>query len=718
MPRNYAQRIFRRRRDDSTALSRRALIAAPIGNTGAVSASVAATRASRRASNPLPYTYLYETHELAQLAWPLYHASRAPPRCSPYLSASLTFTQAVRYTKCHVTRGNYAEALAFMASDKWFGTIVGPTACGKTTFALLEILNLGVSMLLVQPAGSNVASVMVEFKFRIPMLVEQLSLDYRLPTVAHNAFNGAIDSPAQLNVCTSTDLLRFVIANGCYPPVDVIVLDEFHLPREDHVICRQLLQHLRNNPNPQKLIFVSATPPDEPPPPVRTAGLTINELKMPDPLSEPLPPIYLRRTLGKYGNDVYLIIADSCVTSHKLVARLHEAGENACSICPCVSPERTERYFKAFTEDFTFVATPDTEAGLTVDCSYMANPGTVLKTHFRSGVLYSAVFRLGPRQTVQRLGRAGRLRHTIVFTDPGTGDGGLDAPSPVSAGAGYLHTLAYSGQHPTTTDSALAVREFPRLSHMTPLGAFTALKTPTPVLSIYRTDRNGNTFVEFGGKALGFVEQCGPLMKLFTWPGGRAFSPFLDLTTYHDPTAGQTIESLRSLSEAAFSSKPALAASLDIDRALGYAEREPGAFATAIWLALKETRGEPNLTGHDLHSERTTPSYMFGRLGFRAWCVLAGLGAYVDVVRHNFAKNGIDRRPTFRGESFSYCSYDVLGADGKVSDAKVTALLLPHLKPVSITFLLQDDPDLSTNLCHFRFARGRSSNGWFNALKL
>lgn len=560
---------------------------------------------------------------------------------------------------------------------------------------------------------------MVEFKHKIPTVVEQLGLPYRLPSVAHMSFLSAVDSPAQLNICDSASFVSFFQHHGTFPPVDVIVLDEYHLNSRPHLVARLLLTHLLPSAHPPQVVLVSATPPDRPPPPVRMDGLTVNTMPIPDPLANPLPPIYLRKNLGKYGNDTLLVIADSCVTAHGLAEQIQAAGENAATLCPCITPERTADYFRSYLSDITFVATPDTEAGLTVDCAYMVNPGTVLRVNFQNGVLYPGVFQLGPRQAVQRLGRAGRLRHTVVFTSPGSADPTDDTPSPVLAGEAYLHILAATGAHPDSPDAVFANRAFPRLAQCTQALAIKAVRAPTPVLAIYRHSSTGELFTEFGGSHGGFVEECGPLLRLFTWPGGRAFAPYVDLTAPHDPSSGQTLQSLKSLSNALFSAKPALAGRLDINQALVYAAREPEAFASAIWLALKELEGPPNLTVHDSspHSSRSRPDYMFGQVGFRAWMVLAALGASVNV--SFIDTNGtVDRRPTFRGDSFSYSSARILNDSGKVDDELVTQLLLPHLRPVAITYLLQDDPDLSTDLRSFRHCRQRSGNPWFRNLKL
>ncbi len=376
----------------------------------------------------------------------------------------------------------------------------------------------------------------------------------------------------------------------------------------------------------------------------------------------------------------------------------------------------------------TFVATPDTEAGLDTSCSHLVNPGTAVRTVFENGVLYSSVFRLGRRQSVQRRGRAGRSRHTIVYTVRGVGNEGLDSCSPVDAATASMKVMKATGHMPDSPDCKTSLEQFPRLEKVTPTTIVKSLRGKTPVLELYRRNKDGQTFKEFGGDADNFVEECGPDLRLYTCQGGQSFSPVRDLTTFHDPTEGQTIESLKSLAEAAMKERPHLVAKLDIYKALDFADQEPEAFSKAIWLALKETRGESNLRieddGEDLASvHNCQTSYMFGDLGNRAWLILERPGAYH---KPTFAKGGPDgkekklvhRTLHFRGDCFNYCATAVLGDDRFVSNQKVTDLLYPHLKPVLITYLLQDDPKLCRNLHTLKHVQDRSNNEWFRNLKL
>ncbi len=685
-----------------------------------------AAKAARVSDYPRLYNPL---DDLSDLPWADFHSQLARPRhVSSGVSPHLRYVPYEAPTKVRVKRGEYQSLVDFIDNNRRFGTVVGPTACGKSSYALLPILQAGKSILLVQPSPTNVASCMANFAHRIPAAIETRNLPFSKPNVAHCGFLSIIDSPAQLNICESKDLEDFFDRHGTFPPVDVILLDEYHLPRSEHVRIRIILTHVSTMYRSPTIVFASATPPDEEPPPVRTSGLTINTIEIPDPLTMPVPNIYQLSKHKQYGNMLLLTIVDSCPAAHTLVERLRSLGERVAPLCPCVTREAATEWLRRETHDITFIATPDTEAGLDTSCSHMVNPGTAVRTIFENGVLYSFVFRLGPRQNVQRLGRAGRSRHTIVFTSPGIGTSGLDSCSPVDAATAAMKVFRRTGQMPDSPDCKVALEEFPRLAKVTPRAIEKALRAKTPVLELYRRNKDGYTFKEFGGNADGFVEECGSDLRLFTWKGGRAFSPFLDLTAYHNPTEGQTIDSLKSLAEAALRDRQHLVAKLDIYKALDFAVEEPEAFSQAIWLALKETRGESNLAieddGQDLASvPNCRTSYMFGELGNRAWSILEGLGAYH---KPTFAKGSPDHKGRrtvhrtlhFRGDRFNFCATAVLGDDHLVSNKKVTDLLYPHLKPVSITYLLQDDPKLCTNLHSLKRVQERSNNEWFRNLQL
>jgi hypothetical protein len=407
------------------------------------------------------------------------------------------------------------------------------------------------------------------------------------------------------------------------------------------------------------------------------------------------------------------------LAAHALVRRLNGLGERACLLCPCLSAEVCSGYLRDYRTQSTFVATPDTEAGLNVDCSHFLTTNCASRTVFRNGILYLSVFSLAPKQAVQRLGRAGRSRHTLVYDCLSAAPPGTDEASPVDCALAYLYILSYSSRHPESADMALALSSFPLLSSITPSAATTALTCPSPVLEVYRRDSSGVPFIEYGGTSPGFAEAVGPHVYLFTWPSGSCFSPYLDLTRHHDPTLGQDLNTLRRLARSAYATlPPSLRRPPDITSSLSAAERDPGSYSEAIWLALKELSGPTNLHG-DLSavSDRTTPRYMFGEVGYRAWLCLERLGATCHT-SPSATPQMIDRTVRFRNESFSYRSSGHLDpATGRVSEAAVTALLSNHLEPLHHISSLRNTPK-NINLTLFRSLKLYSSNSWFNSLAL
>ncbi len=192
---------------------------------------------------------------------------------------------------------------------------------------------------------------MANFAYRIPAAIETRNLPFSRPNVAHCDFLSIVDSPAQLNICESKDIEEFFDRHGTFPPVDVILLDEYHLPRSEHVRLRIILTHVSTIYRSPTIIFASATPPDEEPPPVRTSGLTINYVDIPDPLTLPVPAIYQLSKHKPYGNMLLLIIVDSCPACHTLVERLRNLGERVLPLYPCIAREAATEWLRRETHD-------------------------------------------------------------------------------------------------------------------------------------------------------------------------------------------------------------------------------------------------------------------------------------------------------------------------------------------------------------------------------
>jgi hypothetical protein len=646
----------------------------------------------------------------------------------------LSFSPGVTPRRLAVSRGDYSSVEAIVRGDgEGHYTIVGPTGCGKSTFALLGPLSQ-LTSLVVCPTGCNVANLVVEFKRRIPDTIVKYGIKAECPDATYCTFLRFPDCPTPLAICTADQFCAFVERFHTLPPCELLVLDEYHLGSRYVVRARSLLKHVvpeMTTQRPPRVVTVSATPPDEPPPPVRTEGIQVMLCDVPDPLDLPLPPIYLRRNLQPFGDNYLLIIVDSCPAAHTLRDRIRAAGESAFCLCRCTNPEAATKFLNNHASNMTAIATPDTESGITVPCSHMVNRGDSLVVEMIDGVIVPQVRPLGARQANQRLGRAGRVCFTLVYQAPPPAHTPSDNASLVLLGEAYLHILAKTGGHPDTGELKLASDAFSRLRTLSRSAAQWCLLQEQPMAAVYKVNDAGEKYREFGGKATTFVKDNSKDFKLFHWPGGAAYGPYLDLCSHHDLTQGMTLELQRSISDEILRANPDYESRMNISSALKAAAVQPDVYAQAIWMALKTFSGPSNMTvsykaflASDM--ERTTPRYMFGPIGEEAWQVLARRGAKIrnepGPPRHEGDKalETTSRICCFNGEEFSFTSADILspteGGGNRVDDEKVSAALIKHLRPLMATSVLIAHPKVAVNLASFARHRGRSSNSWFNSL--
>jgi hypothetical protein len=582
---------------------------------------------------------------------------------------------------------------------------------------------LGVTALIVCPSPANAANLLVEFKSRIPNTIARLGLNFLCPSVCICDFSLFVDCTCQLTICTADQLTAFVQTKTMLPPVDYIILDEYHLGTQGVINARFLLRHctpLCPGFENQKVVLVSATPPDEPPPPIRLSGLTIVKLDVPDPLTLPTPPIYILGCHKPFSNNCLLTVVDSCEAAHTLSERLINLNERCFCLCACPTPEVVARALDSFTYDCTFIATPDTEAGITVPCSIMVNPGLARRIDFKEGVIVPHVASLGERQSNQRLGRAGRLGHTIVYTQ-NAGPPQSDSASIVSLGNAYILVLALSAGHPRSLEANLASERFKRLLQLTPRGATKCLTSASPMVALYKVDNDGHHYREFGGSSTTFVVDNAMDFRLFKWPGGSAYAPYLDLCGEHDLSKSSPLSLQKSIADSITARDPSVLMGITIESAVLKAESSPRIFSQAIWQALKTLDGPSNLSGPEVippTHERCQIPYMLSPIGARCWLILRALGGRFTT-RHGGSTNGLVttlREFSFSGERFSYDSSSILDPKGMVDPLRVAALLLPALSPVVATSALADNPKYSIDLTHFRSFAPRSSNSWFKRI--
>ncbi|AZG06254.1 movement protein [Entoleuca gammaflexivirus 1] len=621
-----------------------------------------------------------------------------------------------------VTRGDYTNVHRLISKGRGrLNTITGPTGCGKSTFALLKLL-VGHSALIICPSSANQANLLTEFNQRIPDTITRLGLDYISPTVSFCNFLTFQDPCTQLTLCTAQDFVNFVLRFKTFPPCDFLILDEYHLNTPSVIQSRFLLRHCLpkgQTLKTQKIIFVSATPPDEPAPPVRTDGLTIVEMDIPDMLATPTPPLYQLSKYPPYSNNYLLIVADSCGTAHALTERLMAKSESVFCICECPTPESVAHDLTTNTYNHTVIATPATEAGITTPCCYMVNPGLASRTDFSNGVIRRDTFPLGPRQSNQRLGRGGRLGHTVVFTQRSPGESS-DSPSAVDLGDAYLLVLALTFGHPSSPEATLATTRFPRLKKVLGSGASLFVETTRPMIALYMHDNAGERYAEFGGSATGFIDDNASDFRLFKWPSGSAYAPFLDLCSDHDLSSLHNPALQKSIADAIVAQDPSLVEGITLESALEAAERDPETYANAIWGALQRLHGRSNLTGESPGHpgiSNCTLNYMLGVNGTRAFKVIEQLGARFEVSSEpQGGKYVIHRELFFRDQRVRYNGKPLLGPDNLVSPEKVAAILTPALSPVTATQALLGKPEYTIDLTSLAHLAPTCENRWFRTL--
>jgi len=177
----------------------------------------------------------------------------------------------------------------------------------------------------------------------------------------------------------------------------------------------------------------------------------------------------------------------------------------------------------------------------------------------------------------------------------------------------------------------------------------------------------------------------------------------------------------KSIADCITAKDPSVLAGITFESAVSSAEKQPELYAQAIWQALRTLDGTPNLSSasvlHPTH-ERCSLDYMLTPLGARCWKVLVKLGGRFTTRSGGSCPEGVltKREFSFRSDSFSYCSENILGPSGVVDPQKVTNLLLPVMSPVVATSALTNNPKYSIDLSNYKQYSSRSSNRWFKRI--
>jgi hypothetical protein len=643
-------------------------------------------------------------------------------------SPSISLLPPPNLTRCPVTRGEYSGVL-----DKLVGnpggqfTITGPTGCGKSTWALVPLIQSH-RVMIICPTRANAANLLAEFGTRMPATAKAIYPGVLFPMPVLVDFTVYQEAPSPLLISTCESFLTFVKTYHALPPVEYIIHDEYHLNSGPNIAVRTLLRCVADSPaNKVTRIFVSATPPGEPAPPPRLTGMTVIPMTIPDPLLEPTPPIYRLKRHVKHANNYLLIIVDSCECAHLLCTRLRDLGERVFLMCACPSVETVASFLRTVHSSVTVIGTSDTEAGLTCPASIMVNPAISSSVLYASGVVALRTFPLGPAAANQRLGRAGRVNHTLVYNQTNSGSTFSDAPSPVLLAEAYLLLLALSGEHPVGGEFPSVTTTFPKLLTLTRAAAITASSAATPLLEIYRRDASGATYAEFGGVAPGFIAQNAADFRLFTWPSGCSYGPYLDLTRPHDLEAGMTTALQESMAKAIAVTHPAAAQALTFEQVLAEVRSDPGMLLPSVWKAFAEFDGLPTAQVDRAsfptkpHASNFAPmhsaEYMFGPQAVELWRLVQKDGGRLlyDVYEDGPAWR-LRRMLSYRGSAFQYHAPPELLTNNIVDPAKIAARMVERLQPVMVAAKIRNDKSLSTSLVALSDLGERSGNPWFKAI--
>nr|UQS94333.1 MAG: putative movement protein [Corparint virus 1] len=643
-------------------------------------------------------------------------------------------------SKIPINRDDYSKLSHIKLNSPTIFTITGPTGCGKSTFALLHLLP-GRRMIILCPSKANAANLLTEFNQRIPDTIRKLNLTYFSPSAGLANYRAIWNYEDPVLIMTNSDFVTFVTRHHCFPPCHYLVMDEYHLQNRASTEARMIIMNCRsiipgNNPT---FIFISATPPDEPVPPPRLKGITQISCPVPDILSLPVPDIYRRSKHRRYSNNYLLIIADSCESAHILTARLRDLQEEVFCCCACPSPATVASFLRKVMRDCTVICTPDTESGMTFPCSHMVNPGTSVTTTFKHRIAVNLSTTLSQAQATQRAGRAGRIGHTLLFSPPLPENAPPLQNNPITLASAFLLCTALTRSRPSCPESLTATQLFPRLNTTSPQCAINSLAYNPPLLGLYAMDPSGTLYSELGGTATTFATDNSADLTLFKWPGGSAYSPFLNTLADHDLTRGMTPQLVTTITQEI--ARKRMIKLVDVQAALITAEEQPTVFAPYLWNALSIFDGPPNLSIevtkdaplHDFSGNtRTEPAYMLSQNGHHAWRILETLGGKYTLTTKRSHPPGptplgqsIDqphdfchRTFSFNGASFQYNSSKLLTPEGFVDPTLVTNALAEALTPVMITQAVLKDPASYVDLSHHSSLFARSANSWLNSLPL
>nr|WOC33730.1 putative movement protein [Nigrospora aurantiaca tobamo-like virus 1] len=445
--------------------------------------------------------------------------------------SSSQYTTRRKETHVPVSRGKYKGVLSEIVFGKRGGYLItGPTGCGKSTVALLYMfLARNIKVLVVEPTQANAANIYHEFKHILPTLARRIGAP-NVPPVSFIAPSVAKPPFTPLMVTTTEKYLEYFEYFGRVFPVDVVVVDEFHLPIESMV---KMVELVRTFELAEKYVLVSATAEGvrvEPALPPAVTSLTgrLEVGVLPKKMEgSDLDP----RRWATRGDGTYAVVAPSVAIAKELNATYKKWGLTSYLHTRDTFVSEYVRAVSDYRPNITHVLEPGVEAGVTISMAVLVSMGASTAVRYDGKVVVEDTQPLDKISAIQRGGRAGRVVPTLYIQPP------PPDTDPPSSSALYYRAQAMIWLRAFGADLQRNTRDpifqtFPRLKNVSRELARACISDKAdPFVAVYKHNNEGKVYEECGGDGSGFMELAGSELFLYHWPGGYFVAPIANLAS-------------------------------------------------------------------------------------------------------------------------------------------------------------------------------------------
>ncbi|AZT88675.1 putative movement protein [Acidomyces richmondensis tobamo-like virus 1] len=436
----------------------------------------------------------------------------------------------LRETHVTVSRGRYSGVTREVVAGPRGGYVItGPTGCGKSTVALLPLFVRKARVMVVEPTQANAANIFHEFRNVLPNLFAAGIIDAPVPAVEFVAPTVSKPPFAPLAVTTTQKLLEFFDYFGSFPPVDYLVIDEFHLPIPSMV---EVVEFVRTFTLVPKYILVSATAQGFSVQPQLPSAVTpiYGNLPMGTIPSEPVGSDLDPRRWSNRGDGTVAVVAPSIAVANKLTA-LYKSWH--LRVYTITRETFVSDYMLAATNyvpGTVYVLEPGVEAGVTLSMSVLISMGCTTAVRYDGRVVVEDTQPLDPIAAIQRGGRGGRVRPTL-YIQPRAPEAVVAKSSADYYRAQAIIKAVALGAHTQHWQDDDIVETFPKLKTLTRSLAISALSAPgDPFVAVYSRNANGDIYRECGGSGTGFAELAARELLLYHYPGGFFIAPIADFS--------------------------------------------------------------------------------------------------------------------------------------------------------------------------------------------